>query len=165
MRPGDRGGVDVARRLAFDGAVAGLCVHPRHASQRHAGAPNYELVRELVDELPIPVLVSGGLQTAAKARDAFDQTGADGVLLARGSLGNPWLFEQLLGTRSGAADSRRRSSPSSIGWSTARASTSARNGPAATCASSTRGTSSASTGAKRCRQPSKPRRARKRPVS
>jgi tRNA-dihydrouridine synthase B len=100
QRPGDRGGVDVARRLAFDGTVAGVCVHPRHASQRHAGAPNYELVRELVDELPIPVLVSGGLQTAAKARSAFDQTGADGVLLARGSLGNPWLFEQLLGTRS-----------------------------------------------------------------
>jgi tRNA-dihydrouridine synthase B len=100
QRPGDQSGVEVARRLAFDGAVAGLCVHPRHASQRHAGVPNYELVRELVDELPIPVLVSGGLQTVAKARSAFAQTAADGVLLARGSLGNPWLFEQLLGTRS-----------------------------------------------------------------
>lgn len=100
QRPGDQSGVEVARRLAFDGAVAGLCVHPRHVSQRHAGVPNYELVRELVDELPIPVLVSGGLQTVAKARSAFAQTGANGVLLARGSLGNPWLFEQLLGTRS-----------------------------------------------------------------
>ena len=96
QRPGDQSGVEVARRLAFDGGVAGLCVHPRHASQRHAGAPNYAVVRELVEELPIPVLVSGGLQTAAKARSAFEQTGADGVLLARGSLGNPWLFDQLL---------------------------------------------------------------------
>ncbi len=100
QRPGDYGGVEVARRLAFDAGIAGVCVHPRHASQRHAGAPDYELVRELADELPIPVLVSGGLQTAAKARRAFEQTGADGVLLARGSLGNPWLFEQLLGRRS-----------------------------------------------------------------
>src|SRR5581483_9655582 len=35
--PGDRGGIEVARRLAFEGAVAGICIHPRHASQRHAG--------------------------------------------------------------------------------------------------------------------------------
>src|SRR5438105_12709875 len=63
QRPGDQSGVEVARRLAFDAGVAGLCVHPRHASQRHAGIPNYALVRGLVDELPIPVLVSGGLQT------------------------------------------------------------------------------------------------------
>jgi tRNA-dihydrouridine synthase B len=101
QRPGDLGGVEVARRLAEDGGVAGLCVHPRHASQRHTGSPNYELVRVLVEELSVPVLVSGGLQSAASARAAFEQTGAAGVLLARGSLGNPWLFSELLGLRDG----------------------------------------------------------------
>jgi tRNA-dihydrouridine synthase B len=45
------------------------------------------------------VLVSGGLQTPEAVRFAFEQTGAAGVLLARGSLGNPWLFEQVLGLR------------------------------------------------------------------
>jgi nifR3 family TIM-barrel protein len=101
QRAGDRSGVEVARRLVFDGGVAGLCVHPRHASQRHSGTPDYELARSLVEELPVPVLISGGLQTALAARGAFEQTGAAGVLLARGSLGNPWLFEQLLGRRAG----------------------------------------------------------------
>ena len=96
QRPGDRHGVEVARRLALDGAVAGLCIHPRHASQRHTGAPDYELARTLVDELPVPVLISGGLHSAERARAAFERTGAAGVLLARGSLGNPWLFAQLL---------------------------------------------------------------------
>jgi tRNA-dihydrouridine synthase B len=47
----------------------------------------------------VPVLVSGGLRTAEAVRFAFDQTGAAGVLLARGSLGNPWLFEEVLGLR------------------------------------------------------------------
>jgi tRNA-dihydrouridine synthase len=47
------------------------------------------------------VLVSGGLHSADKARAAFEQTGAAGVLLARGSLGNPWLFSELLGGRDG----------------------------------------------------------------
>jgi tRNA-dihydrouridine synthase B len=99
LHAGDLCGVEVARRLAGEGAVAGLSIHPRAASQRHNGSPDYALVARLVDELPVPVLISGGLQTAAKARAAFEQTGAAAVLLARGSLGNPWLFEQLLGIR------------------------------------------------------------------
>jgi tRNA-dihydrouridine synthase B len=99
QRPGDLRGLDLAHRLVEEGGVAGLAIHPRHASQRHAGAPNYALARRLGEELPVPVLISGGLATAAKVRAAFEQTGAAAVLLARGSLGNPWLFEQLLGRR------------------------------------------------------------------
>ncbi|HXO07928.1 MAG TPA: tRNA-dihydrouridine synthase [Solirubrobacteraceae bacterium] len=98
--PGDRSGVEVARRLVYEAGVAGLCIHPRYASQRHSGRPDYELARSLVEELPVPVLISGGLSSAEHARDAFERTGAAGVLLARGSLGNPWLFEELVGTRS-----------------------------------------------------------------
>jgi nifR3 family TIM-barrel protein len=99
--PGDVSGVDLARRLVHDGGVAGLGIHPRHASQRHSGRPDYELARSLVDELPVPVLISGGLQSAPAVRGAFARTGAAAVLLARGSLGNPWLFEELLGGRVG----------------------------------------------------------------
>jgi nifR3 family TIM-barrel protein len=99
LRPGDRKGVAVARELADSGAVVALCIHPRHASQRHAGRPDYELAAELVDQLPVPVLLSGGLSSAALAREAFEQTGAEAIMLARGSLGNPWLFEELLGAR------------------------------------------------------------------
>ena len=98
-RPGDQSGAELAYRLADDGNVAGLCIHPRHASQRHAGRPDYELAARLVQELPVPVLISGGLRDAQQARDAYAQTGAAGVLLARGSLGNPWLFQELLGGR------------------------------------------------------------------
>ena len=97
LRPGDGKGVRVALELADRGGVAGLSIHPRHASQRHAGTPDYELAAALVAQLPVPVLISGGLHSAELARTAFERTGADAVLLARGSLGNPWLFEQLLG--------------------------------------------------------------------
>jgi nifR3 family TIM-barrel protein len=101
LKPGDRTGVDLAYRLVEEAGVAGLCIHPRVAKQRHGGKPDYELARALVEELPVPELISGGLNSAAKVREVFEQTGAAAVLLARGSLGNPWLFEQVLGTRTG----------------------------------------------------------------
>jgi tRNA-dihydrouridine synthase B len=40
QRPGDLSGIEVARRLVFDAGIAGLCIHPRHASQRHSGSPD-----------------------------------------------------------------------------------------------------------------------------
>src|SRR6201989_758870 len=53
LRPGDDSGVEVARALAYDGGVAGLSIHPRHASQRHKGKPDYALACSLVQELPV----------------------------------------------------------------------------------------------------------------
>jgi tRNA-dihydrouridine synthase B len=114
QRPGDLGGIEVARALASDAGVAGISIHPRHASQRHRGTPDWELARRLVKELPVPVLVSGGLHTAEAAREAFERTGAAGVLLARGSLGNPWLFEQLLGVRT--SDPTREEVLAELDW-------------------------------------------------
>ncbi|HEU4598724.1 MAG TPA: tRNA-dihydrouridine synthase, partial [Solirubrobacterales bacterium] len=58
-------------------------------------------VRELVEEFDghAPVIVSGGLRTADRARRAYEESGADAVMIARGSLGNPWVFEELTGRR------------------------------------------------------------------
>ena len=66
--PGDRAGVELARRLVDEAGVAGIAFHPRHASQQHSGAPDYALARELVEALPVPVIVSGGL--SSDERDA-----------------------------------------------------------------------------------------------
>lgn len=101
IKPGERSGLEVARRLAEEGAVCAIGFHPRHASQQHKGLPDYELAREVVEMLPVPVLLTGGLRTPEKALAAFDATGAAAILLARGSLGNPWIFERVLGERDG----------------------------------------------------------------
>jgi nifR3 family TIM-barrel protein len=99
QRPGDRNGVVLARRLVEDAGVAGVAFHPRHASQQHRGKPDYALARELVEALEVPVVVSGGLSDEEAVLRAFDESGAEAVMLARGSLGNPWRFERLLGLR------------------------------------------------------------------
>jgi tRNA-dihydrouridine synthase len=49
-----------------------------------------------VRSLSVPVILTGGLSDAAQVREAFRLTGADAVMLARGALGNPWLFAQLV---------------------------------------------------------------------
>ena len=99
QRPGERNGVVLARRLVEDAGVAGVAFHPRHASQQHKGKPDYALARELVDAVDVPVIVSGGLSDEDAVLRAFDESGAAAVMLARGSLGNPWRFERLLGLR------------------------------------------------------------------
>ena len=99
--PGDRSGVELARRLVDEAGVAAIAFHPRHAAQHHKGTPDYDLAAALVDELPVPVMISGGLRDADKVRRVHRETGAAAVLLARGALGNPWLFEQVLGLRAG----------------------------------------------------------------
>src|ERR687893_2974011 len=99
LRPGGVEGVEVAHRLVEDAGVAGLTFHPRSAAVRHKGTPDYELATRLVDELPVPVIVSGGMEGPEHIRAVFESTGCAAVMLARGALGNPWLFAQVLGTR------------------------------------------------------------------
>jgi nifR3 family TIM-barrel protein len=103
-RAGDVDGLRVARRLVDEAGVAAIAVHPRPATVGHSGRPDYALVAELVRTLDAPVILSGGLDSPAAVHAAWEESGAAGVMLARGSLGNPWLFEQVLGRRAAEPD-------------------------------------------------------------
>jgi tRNA-dihydrouridine synthase B len=97
IEPGDRSGLELARRMVAEAGVAAVTMHPRPARVHHRGEPDYAVVRELVDSVDVPVIVSGGLATAPRARRAYQRSGADAVMIARGSLGNPWIFDELTG--------------------------------------------------------------------
>ncbi len=97
---GDSSGLGVAVRLVEEAGVAAIAFHPRSANVGHKGEPDYDLVRELAGRVEVPVIVSGGLATAELAREAYELSGADAVMIARGSFGYPWIFEELLGSRS-----------------------------------------------------------------
>jgi len=99
QRPGETDGYDLAHRLVAEAGVAAIGFHPRSAAVHHKGTPDYDLAAKLVASLPAPVILTGGLHTAAEVHAAYERTGATAVMLARGSLGNPWLFEELLGLR------------------------------------------------------------------
>lgn len=99
QRPGETDGYDLAHRLVAEAGVAAICFHPRSAAVHHKGTPDYDLAAKLVESLEAPVILTGGLHTIEAVVAAYERTGAAAVMLARGSLGNPWLFEQLLGLR------------------------------------------------------------------
>jgi tRNA-dihydrouridine synthase B len=94
-------GVEVAHRLVSEAGVAAITFHPRTIKVRHKGTPDYDLAASLVASLPVPVVVTGGMNDPDHVRRVFEYTGCEAVMLARGSLGNPWLFEQVLGVRDG----------------------------------------------------------------
>ncbi len=100
-RAGDRGGFELAQRLVAEAGVSAIGFHPRSAQVHHKGTPDYDLAAELVASLPVPVILSGGLRTPQDAVRAYEHTGAAALMLARGALGNPWIFGQVLGTLSG----------------------------------------------------------------
>src|ERR687883_1349870 len=79
QRPGERTGYDLAVRLVEEAGVAAIGFHPRHASQQHKGTPDYALAAELVERLPAPVSLSGGLADEERILHAFELTGADAV--------------------------------------------------------------------------------------
>jgi tRNA-dihydrouridine synthase B len=119
LRAEDRSGFDLAVRLAEEGGAAAIAFHPRAASAGHKGAPDYELTRELAERLEVPVIISGGLKSAEAARSAYRESGADAVMIARGALGNPWVFEELTGRR--AEPPRREEVVAELLWTIDRA--------------------------------------------
>ena len=85
---------EVARRLE-DAGVAAVCVHGRTRSQMYRPGVNYEQIAAVKAALSIPVIGNGDIYTAADAQRMLDVTGCDGLMIARGAMGNPWLFSEI----------------------------------------------------------------------
>lgn len=78
--------------LAEDAGVDGLFIHGRTKMQGYSGDVDYKAIAEVKKALEIPVIASGNIFTAQLTKKMFDETGCDGVAVARGALGNPWIF-------------------------------------------------------------------------
>lgn len=85
---------EVSESLARAG-VSAITVHCRTRAQGYSGKPDYEAIRGLKDRIRVPLIVSGDIFTPQDAKNALDITGADGVMVARGGVGNPFLVTQI----------------------------------------------------------------------
>lgn len=85
---------ELARRLEDAGASA-IAVHGRTRSQYYAGHADWDIIRRVKEAVSIPVIGNGDVDCPKAAEEMFDETGADGVMIARGAEGNPWIFSQI----------------------------------------------------------------------
>lgn len=87
-----------AREVALeaeDAGISALFIHGRTRAQGYSGTVDYRVIKEVKEALKIPVLGSGDNLSAAHIKKMFDETGCDGVAIARGSLGSPWIFRDV----------------------------------------------------------------------
>lgn len=72
-----------------------IAIHARTRKEMYLGKPHYELLKGLRSKMSVPLVVSGNIYTLDDAIQAKELTGADGIMVARGGVGNPWLIKQI----------------------------------------------------------------------
>lgn len=77
-----------------DAGVKAIALHPRTRTQMYTGAAHWDEIAALKAALEIPVIGNGDIKTAADAARMRRETACDGVMIARGSFGQPWIFKQ-----------------------------------------------------------------------
>ena len=87
--------VEIAKIASGEGAAA-ITVHGRTREQFYSGNADWDIIREVKESIDIPVIGNGDIFTPEAALKMFDYTGCDGVMVARGVQGQPWIFKGIL---------------------------------------------------------------------
>ena len=80
---------------AESGGASAVCVHGRTTKDMYTGKADRNVIRAVKEALRIPVSANGDILTALDARNMLDQTGADGLAVGRGAVGNPFIFNEI----------------------------------------------------------------------
>ena len=86
--------VEIAKIIEEAGAAA-VAVHGRTREQYYSGRADWDIIRQVKEAVSIPVIGNGDVTTPEKAQELVRRTGCDGVMIARGAQGNPWIFSEM----------------------------------------------------------------------
>nr|WP_276717342.1 tRNA dihydrouridine synthase DusB [Caloranaerobacter azorensis] len=87
--------VEIAKIIEEEGASL-VVIHGRTREQFYSGKANWDIIREVKKNVSIPVVGNGDIFTPEDAKKMIDYTGCDGVMIGRGSQGNPWIFKRIV---------------------------------------------------------------------
>ena len=86
--------VELAKILEENGAAA-IAVHGRTRMQMYSGTVDYDIIRRVKEAVSIPVIGNGDITDVQSAAIMLEKTGCDAIMIGRGALGNPWIFQQI----------------------------------------------------------------------
>lgn len=86
--------VEIAK-IAESCGVAAIAVHGRTREQFYSGKADWDIIRKVKEAVKIPVIGNGDIFTPEDAKAMMEQTGCDGLMVARGAKGNPWIFSRI----------------------------------------------------------------------
>ena len=85
--------VEIAK-LAEDAGASAITVHPRTREESYGVDANWSIIKDVKDEVSIPVIGNGDIRSCYDAQRMIDETGCDAIMIGRATLGNPWLIKQ-----------------------------------------------------------------------
>ena len=92
--------VEMAKIAEASGASA-VTIHGRTRSEFYSGEADWKIIKAVKESVNIPVIGNGDVKNADDAKRMFDETGVDGIMIGRGALGNPWIFEEIINELNG----------------------------------------------------------------
>ncbi len=92
--PSSKNAVLIAQ-TAEEAGIKAIFIHGRDRNQFYKGTVDYKIIADVKKNVSIPVIASGDIWSAEYAKKMFSETGCDGILVARGALGNPWIFREI----------------------------------------------------------------------
>ena len=94
----DRNSINILRiaKIAENSGAGAISIHGRTVKQKFTGEVDYELIKKVKEKVKIPVIISGDIDSSRKAKEVFDYTGCDGIMIGRAARGRLWLFTSIL---------------------------------------------------------------------